>query len=126
MMKFKIIAAIITMVAAAAIVTSCSDSNESVSGNIIDKGTHDNENSPMTITVHVFENNNEFDKYLRTTLGERAKRDGLAEWFVRHDTGEVVACDIYVKKIRSVKDKDRMYEWGHELAHCIYGSYHKE
>lgn len=103
--------------------TSCSDS--SISGI---SGTHNKEGEPLEITVRVFANNKEFDKYMKDELGvrDRVKRDGLAEWFVRNDTGEVVSCDIYVKEIRSVNDKDRMYEWGHELAHCIYGTYHKE
>jgi hypothetical protein len=34
-------------------------------------------------------------------------------------------CEIHVVTPRGVED-DYMTTWGHELAHCVFGTYHKE
>lgn len=34
-------------------------------------------------------------------------------------------CEIHVLPIKHANDRERMRLWGHELAHCVYGTYHK-
>jgi len=34
-------------------------------------------------------------------------------------------CEIHVIELKSVNNDPRMQAWGHELAHCLYGLYHK-
>lgn len=34
-------------------------------------------------------------------------------------------CEIHVTELKSVNNDPRMWTWGHELAHCVYGRYHK-
>ncbi len=35
------------------------------------------------------------------------------------------ACIIHVTDIKYLEDRTAMNTWGHELGHCIYGSFHK-
>ena len=41
-----------------------------------------------------------------------------------YDQGSAVWCDLHVPKVLTLSDKN-FWVWGHELRHCIYGSYHK-
>lgn len=34
-------------------------------------------------------------------------------------------CIIHVTDIKYLEDRDTMSTWGHELAHCVKGSFHK-
>lgn len=34
-------------------------------------------------------------------------------------------CTIHVTDIKYLEDRATMTTWGHELGHCIYGSFHK-
>lgn len=35
-------------------------------------------------------------------------------------------CKIYVVRPKSTKDKAQMKTWGHELMHCVYGTWHSQ
>lgn len=42
-------------------------------------------------------------------------------WYGIHEG----VCEIHVLELKSVNNDPRMWTWGHELAHCVYGRYHK-
>lgn len=49
---------------------------------------------------------------------------GLSQWNAE-GTGTKDFCKIYVITLKSAIDRKQMETWGHELAHCLYGSYHE-
>lgn len=88
--------------------------------------THDVTGLDQTIRVTTYSSETELNRAVRK-LEEAPDYDveGLAQW--RMDTiGNVKRCDIHVVEPKSRTDRDQMETWGHELMHCIYGSYHKE
>ena len=50
-------------------------------------------------------------------------RLGWAAW-TRWDAAHP-KCIIVVPVINNIFEKDKFITWGHELAHCVYGEYHK-
>ena len=89
------------------------------------KGTHDVTGEYLDIRVTTFKNQSSLQSHIRTNKLTKDKVDGLAAWFhPKGNTQQVLRCDIYVVKPSGVKDHDTLQTWGHELAHCIYGTYH--
>ena len=74
------------------------------------------ERVPMTITVHAYKNRAEL---IRNTQEYHTQHErGLAVW---NKSGG--RCHIYVVRPKKVNDKE-FETWGHELAHCVYGTFH--
>lgn len=75
------------------------------------------------VVIHetVEELNQERDKTIRDNDLEQMTEisDG---WSVLFPDG---SCEIHVLRVESVRDKDRLATLGHELAHCLYGNYHR-
>lgn len=83
------------------------------------------EGREITLTVTVF------DTYadLQRARNELTDNPNPVEGFAllnQDGTGVGDWCKIYVQKIDSVRDERQMTTWGHELAHCLYGTYHAE
>ena len=89
------------------------------------KGTHDVTGEYLDIRVITFNSQSSLQNHLRSNKITSDEVEGLASWF--HPAGDpqqVIRCDIYVVKPSGVKDTSTLQTWGHELAHCIYGTYH--
>lgn len=56
---------------------------------------------------------------------EYSVKKGFTVWNTI-DSNNNPMCLIVVPKIASMNSRDTFITWGHELAHCIYGAYHKE
>lgn len=95
-----------------------------------DKGlikTHDVTGEYLDIRVMTFKSQKGLQKYLTKNKMTFHEVDGLAQWVhPKDDLTKVKRCEIYVVEPKSVRDTDVMETWGHELAHCIYGSFHKK
>jgi len=90
------------------------------------QGTHDYAGKSFPITVHVFDSQAQMLKAIKT-FDLPHKPEGLAAWSLdKNDTSVMNKCDVYVVKPTSVNDHSQMTTWGHELVHCVYGTYHKE
>jgi len=88
--------------------------------------THDVTNLDQTIQVHTYGSQKALNKAVaKLDRAPDHEVDGLAQW--RLDAiGNVKRCDIHVVEPKSRMDRAQMETWGHELMHCIYGSYHRE
>lgn len=88
----------------------------------------DRSEQAFTIRVYTYKNTREVTqayKDFRESKGlsfDGTERMGWAAWSVGE---EINVCHIHVVKIDTVRDK-QMEVWGHELAHCVYGSYHEQ
>lgn len=89
------------------------------------KKTHDVTDQYIDIRVMTFETESQLNKFLKRKGGEEV--EGLAQWVhPKGDLTKVKRCDIYVVEPNNSRDYGQMETWGHELMHCIYGSYHPE
>lgn len=79
------------------------------------------ENQVMVIKVVVYSSRERLQEaYKRSNVGAPGNErvEGFAQWNPDNNS-----CIIYVSKVEWVRDSE-MGTWGHELAHCIYGSFH--
>jgi len=91
------------------------------------KKTHDLTDQYVDIRVMTFESRSQLNKFLELKSYSDQEVEGLARWaHPKSDMTKVNRCDIYVVEPSGVRDKGTLTTWGHELAHCMYGSYHKE
>jgi hypothetical protein len=89
--------------------------------------THDVSGKFLPIKVMVFDTESELQRYLQKNRLQKKKVKGLALWNIdAKDPERVYDCTIYVVDPKGLKDKDRFETWGHELVHCVYGSFHEE
>jgi len=88
------------------------------------KGTFDRSGKAQKITVMVYETRGDMQRALQDQIGgpRDTSRDGWSIWSNIEENG----CTIHVVKIRNLTDNGRRSTWGHELAHCMYGTYHPE
>lgn len=92
-------------------IIGCSESEPKV------KPQRNYEGKPLVITVHAFDSKKKLIK--ATKDYGTVHQAGLAVW-----SPDDNKCDVYV--LRSKKaDSNRYNTWGHELGHCLYGSFHK-
>ena len=91
--------------------------------------THDYSNRELPITVMVFESNSDLNKYLKKNklTSRDSSVQGLALWALNaKNRTEVINCTIYVVEPKGSQDYNELTTWGHELLHCVYGSFHKD
>lgn len=88
-------------------------------------GTQDYSGTQFPITVYTYENKSELNKAVKEKKPHGQKVEGLALWFLSKETNKMKRCEIHVV-VPSDVDDEHMTTWGHELAHCVYGTYHKE
>lgn len=114
-MKNKIILAIMVL-----FVVSCEPSKqEKISG------TQDYNGVQFPITVHTFQTKRELEVALKDIKSHDEPVSGYSQWYLSKKTGEMSRCEIYVIVPEGEAD-EHMTTWGHELAHCVYGTYHRE
>ena len=89
--------------------------------------THDVTGEYIDIRVMTFDNQSSMQRYLTRNKLTNDEVDGLAQWVhPKNDLTKVKRCEIYVVEPSGVKDYNTMETWGHELVHCMYGSFHKK
>ena len=88
-------------------------------------GTQDYSATQFPITVHTYDTKSELNKAIRNKTQHGQNVEGLALWFLGKETSKMKRCEIHVVTPKGVED-DYMTTWGHELAHCVFGTYHKE
>ena len=89
--------------------------------------THDVTDQYVDIRVMTFETQSQLNKFLELKAYSDQEVEGLARWVhPKDDMTTIKRCDIYVVEPSGVRDTSALTTWGHELAHCMYGSYHKE
>ena len=89
--------------------------------------THDVTEQYIDIRVTTFKTERQLNNFLQSNNYSDQEVEGLASWaHPKGDLTKVTRCDIYVTEPSGVRDTGTLSTWGHELAHCIYGSYHKE
>jgi len=97
------------------------------------KKIFDQTGKPMTITVYTYDSQRELDEAFRDLHNARRGDDvdsryGFARWHEwRNQGGQIVRvepeCEIHVVEPKYVDDEETV-TLGHELLHCLYGSYH--
>jgi hypothetical protein len=91
------------------------------------KKTHDVSGKFLPIKVMVFDTESDLQRYLQKNRLQKKKVKGFALWNIDSRNPErVYDCTIYVVDPKGLRDKDRFETWGHELVHCVYGSFHEE
>jgi len=91
------------------------------------QGTMNNEGSQFPITVHVFDTRAQMQRAIDDINNRGDEVDGFSAWYLRSKADPTMTrCDLYVVRPSSVNDHSQMTTWGHELAHCVYGTYHTE
>lgn len=89
--------------------------------------THNLDGQTFPLKVMVFESEYALNKYVQGNDLIQQDVLGLARWTVkRDDRSNVTGCTIYVVDPKGLNDSNRFETWGHELVHCVYGSFHKE
>lgn len=87
----------------------------------------DRSGKPYAVRVYTYDNERDVTDAYRLFVESKGQtfdgntRLGWSGWNV---SDNVFVCHIHVIRIRKVRDK-QLETWGHELAHCIYGNYHK-
>lgn len=113
-MNYKLLAALFLVFLA-----SCDPSQQTI------KKTHDVTGEYIDIRVMTFSSQNRLQRYLEKNGMTSDEVDGLAQWaHPKDDLTKVNRCEIYVVEPSGVRDTTTLSTWGHELAHCIYGSFH--
>lgn len=88
------------------------------------KHEFDSPRESVALEVKVFKNELELNRYLKENFKTEATRAGFSRWYVNDPNNE---CTIFVvdpRETRSLVHTEKT--WGHELLHCVYGSFHKE
>lgn len=88
-------------------------------------GTQDYTGVQFPITVYTYDSREELNKAVEGKKPKGQRVEGLALWFLKKENREMIRCEIHVVSPSKVDD-EHILTWGHELAHCIYGTYHKE
>lgn len=90
-------------------VLSCSDVNK------IKEDTY-NSGKELRITVHTYKNR---EALIKATKKYKTQDEvGLAVWNNKDNK-----CDIHVIEVKSI-NSSQFKTWGHELGHCVMGSFH--
>lgn len=79
------------------------------------------ERTEIKLSVKLFDNERELNQYIVDNFNVKdANRLGFSKWYLDDVNNE---CTIYV--VRGTKTSLQS-TYGHEIMHCIYGTYHKE
>lgn len=86
---------------------------------------HDRTNLPILVTVKVYPNHAEVTKAKIAHERERGVRHTgrVMGWAAWNATG-TNQCHVHVVEPKTYNDSE-LETWGHELAHCVYGRWHK-
>lgn len=88
--------------------------------------THNYEDTQFTITVKVYDDQKELNKAIGDVHDgiTGATLKGLSVWEIRDEDLVLTDCTIYVMRPTTINDY-KLKDWGHQLAHCAYGTYHQ-
>lgn len=101
---------LITLMSAVLLLAACSG----------EKQEPEYERTQIELHVHLFDTERELNDHVNKSYKvSPATRSGFAKWWKPDPKNE---CHVYL--VRGLKAQERNY--GHELQHCIYGSFHKE
>jgi len=90
------------------------------------KGSHNYEGDMFPLVVHVYDSYGELNKAIKD-INNGPKVDGFTSWFITKGDSQIMSdCQIHVVRPKGVRDVKVLETWGHELAHCVYGTYHKK
>ena len=81
---------------------------------------HDFTGQVISITVVIHSSYDDLNKAFDTFYNIKVAPNAVG-WFGYVDG----VCQIHVLDLKSVNKDYGMFIWGHELAHCMYGLYHK-
>jgi len=100
------------------IISGC-DTDNKLSGSI------DRVGKPIEVTVYTAESRVELERLYGTKISSSERLHGFANWNEGVD-GEPSSfwCDIYIIQPKGVDDEN-VDTLGHEMAHCLWGSYHQ-
>lgn len=90
------------------------------------KETHNVDGQDFTIRVTTFPTQKALQDFLDDNEYTSESVDGLARWIISKDMKNLKRCDIYVVKPKRAREHNIMETWGHELVHCVYGSFHMD
>lgn len=94
------------------------------------KGSTDRLEKPITVTVATVKNELELKKIYGELTGipnaQIPDQYGFAQWNERKDGSDPLSynCQIYILE-PGRKNDQQILTLGHEMAHCIWGSYHQ-
>lgn len=76
-------------------------------------------NTELNVKLHIFKTRAELNEAIAPFLkdNDHDSRDAFSVW---DHTGR---CEIYVTEVYYESEFEA---WGHELAHCVYGQWHKK
>jgi hypothetical protein len=80
------------------------------------KGSMDRSGQRIEITTHIFATQRELLDHIESMGLSEHNYMGLSTWMVNENI-----CNIFV-----IMGEGEFETWGHELAHCLYGTFHKE
>lgn len=111
----------LSLIAIAVIIVGCQDKTY-----VPMEKEHNRSGKPITITVYEYDSYADVSKALsdfEKANGQERTKDlslGWAAW----DREPPYQCEIHIKPPDRIDDDD-MLTLGHEMAHCLYGSYHQ-
>ena len=111
---------VIASFVAVIILTSCQQNGTAIAPE------HNRSGKPITITVYEYKTHAEVSNALRQfqkSLEQPVTKETSLGWS-GWDKEEPYQCEIHIKPPKYVDDDDTL-TLGHELAHCLYGSYHR-
>lgn len=84
--------------------------------------THDMTGREITMVVYTYETGDDVSQsYWGSVHDDGVKRNGWAGW-----SEDGLYCEIHTLDLRHLRDSERERIAGHELFHCVYGSFHPE
>lgn len=96
-------------------VSGCTDSPEDYN--------KDFERTDIDLKIVLFDNKRDLNKHLQKYGDKKFSNytvKGYSEWSSTKPT-----CTLYLVKSEILVDDDNVTTWGHELKHCVHGSFHK-
>lgn len=91
------------------------------------KGSHNYESREFNIKVTVHDTNRKLNRVVGRKYGELNNGysvEGFSIWYITEDASEMETCELHVVRPEGPEDNYEFSTWGHELAHCVYGTFH--
>jgi len=112
------------------LIAGCDNSEDlKTVGDVESHKTFDRTGKAITITVTLYANQSDIDRMCRTEPSCRAAieadREGFAVWneLSNGEEPDNLTCNIHAQTPRKREDARTTF-LGHELLHCVWGSYH--
>jgi hypothetical protein len=86
------------------------------------KGDLDRSGKELKVTITFYDNEKSLNEFLTKRLKNWEYKTGLQGQAIWSNTDNT--CEVHLLRPKSIDD-DRTKTLGHEMLHCIYGTYHK-